>query len=134
MTHSSISDPRQLKAAGIPSQVKEDWLEAGLLSIRGEQSSDGSGSYVVELRGEVDLSNGHLLESALRRAEESTATEILVDLSALSFMGSSELSILLAAQARAELDGRRLVFRRGAHQVDRLVELTQADRVLRFAA
>jgi anti-sigma B factor antagonist len=112
--------------------VKEDWLEAGLLSIRSEQSPDGS--YVVELRGEVDLSNGHLLESALRQAEQSTAAEILVDLSALSFMGSSELSILLAAQARADLGGRRLVFRRGAHQVERLVELTQADRVLRFAA
>jgi anti-sigma B factor antagonist len=54
----------------------------------------------------------------------------VLDLRALSFMDSSGLRALLAADARAKEAGRRLVLVRGDERVQRVLRITRLDERL----
>lgn len=100
-----------------------------LLTIRAAQSDD---VYLLALYGELDLSQGHRLEAALRRAEASGARSIVVDLSALHFMDSTGLRILLGAQRRCEASGRPFELLRGPRTVHRVFEVAGFAEHFRF--
>ncbi len=62
----------------------------------------------VVARGEIDLSNAQQVRAALVAAEASNASWIVLDLSAVTFIDSTGLRMLLEAQARSRADSNRL--------------------------
>ena len=84
----------------------------------------------VELTGELDLATAPKLEDELRRVEDRSPALLLLDLRPLSFMDSSGLRALLAADARAREAGRRLVLVRGDERVQRVLKVTRLDERL----
>jgi anti-sigma B factor antagonist len=91
-----------------------------------------SKSYVIRLRGELDLSGCRELELALVEAERSAAARILVDLEELTFVDASGLNVLLTAGRRSALDGSRLRITPGNGQVARIFRLTALESTLPF--
>ena len=87
-------------------------------------------SITVALSGEMDLSTGHRLDLAIRRAEETNVGRIVLDLSELSFLDSTSLSVLLKASARDRQNGNRLRFIPSDHDaVTRVIALTQTSEM-----
>ena len=93
----------------------------GILRIRRE---DDDGGVVLALEGELDLSSAPELRRQLREIEAAHPDWILIDLSRLTFMDSSGLTVVIQANQSAELNGHRLSFRSASPQVRRLFELT----------
>jgi anti-anti-sigma factor len=93
------------------------------LEIKAHREGD---SITIVLSGEMDLSTVHSLDAAIRRAEQTEAERIVLDLSDLSFVDSTGLSVLLRASRRSREDGNRLSFVPSKHEaVTRLVALTE---------
>ena len=84
--------------------------------------------------GELDLSTAGNLESVLQQHQGSGRT-VLIDLSALEFIDSTGLQLLLRAQADARRDGWNLAFASSVTPaVQRLLELTSARPLLDWAS
>jgi anti-sigma B factor antagonist len=84
----------------------------------------GSGHGVVlALSGEVDLCTAPVAEDELRRAEASQDL-IVLDLRAVSFMDSTGIRMLVAADRRNRERGAALVIVQGTPQIRRLFELS----------
>lgn len=79
-------------------------------------------SAVLALYGELDLASCPALEAEFERA--SAQKLVVVDLSALEFIDSSGLGLLVEAHDRAREDGRRFALVQGLGQVQRLLGLT----------
>jgi anti-anti-sigma factor len=101
----------------------------GPLSIRSRRAADDRS--VIELEGELDLSGAPVVQERLREAQSSDA-ELIVDLSALTFIDSAGIRVLHQAQARSSAGGANLSFVRGTGQVQRVMALTRLDTHLRF--
>jgi anti-sigma B factor antagonist len=87
-------------------------------------------SVTVAVAGEIDLSTADQLDAAIRKAEETDTNRIVVDLSALSFVDSTGLSVLLEAIKRTRSDGNRLSFVPSKHEaVTRLLALTDTAEI-----
>jgi anti-sigma B factor antagonist len=93
-------------------------------------TTDGPGRVIVALSGELDLASAPKLDDELKHVEERGVEVIVLDLQALSFMDSSGLRALLAADARAREAGRRLVLVRGDERVQRVLKITRLDERL----
>jgi anti-anti-sigma factor len=78
---------------------------------------------VLAVAGEIDLATAPIVERALRRAEESHDL-VAIDLSRTSFMDSTGLHVIMAANLRLSERGGRLVIIQGPPQVNRIFELT----------
>jgi anti-sigma B factor antagonist len=88
-------------------------------------------SLTIALSGEVDLATVDRLDLAIRSAEETDVGRIVLDLSGLSFLDSTGLSVLLQAKARHREDGNRLTFIPSKHEaVTRLLALTETTAML----
>ncbi|MCA1689848.1 MAG: STAS domain-containing protein [Actinobacteria bacterium] len=86
----------------------------------------------VTAAGELDLSTAPVLDTALAEAEATGAPTILLDIEAVSFIDSTGLRTLLAAQARSRQNGNRLRITRGGRQARRLFALVDAEDHLPF--
>jgi anti-sigma B factor antagonist len=86
---------------------------------------------VVTVSGDLDLASAPSLDESLRRSEDGTHT-MLLDLRGLTFMDSSGLRVILAADARARSRGGRLVLVAGPPGVQRVFQLTLLDTRLEF--
>jgi anti-sigma B factor antagonist len=84
----------------------------------------------VLLRGELDMATRPQVEGALRRAEDSGAAVIALDLGGLSFMDSSGVHIALEAHERARRKGHTLLVLQGPAAVERIFELTGTEHLL----
>jgi anti-anti-sigma factor len=60
---------------------------------------------VVTVSGEIDLETASRLGEELQGAMREVAPDVVVDLSAVTFMDSTGLKVLIAAQLRAGLAG-----------------------------
>ena len=94
--------------------------------------ADDDGRALVRLIGELDLAVAPQAEQAIRRAEEARPSLLELDLSALAFMDSTGLRLMLTARQRARTAERRLVLRRGPDAVQRVFELTALERLFEF--
>lgn len=103
-------------------------IEDGLLTVR--QSPDGDRNRIA-LEGELDLSNAESAEASLREAIAS-GKDLLVDLSMLTFIDSTGISLLVMAMREKE-SGLRFVPAQSP-EVERLFSLTGLDERMRFAA
>jgi anti-anti-sigma factor len=82
----------------------------------------------IVLSGELDVSVAAKLDVAIRDAEETDVGRIVVDLSAITFVDSTGLSILLAAKRRG--DDRLSITPSDHDAVTRLLELTGTTEFL----
>jgi anti-anti-sigma factor len=104
-------------------------LARGALELRSAREPT---CHVVEVTGELDLASVGLLEEEMARALDTDAPAIVLDMSQLRFIDSTGIQLLLRLQARSSRNGRRLRMLRGTAQVQRVLELTGADRLLPF--
>jgi anti-sigma B factor antagonist len=85
---------------------------------------------VVTLAGELDISSASRVERELSRAEERRPGALVLDLSALEFMDSTGLRIVVGADARARERGSRFAIVRGPDAVQRIFRITRLDERL----
>jgi anti-anti-sigma factor len=79
---------------------------------------------ILQLAGELDLESAPELDRQLQELAAARPEHVLIDLSALEFMDSSGLAVMVRAQRSAREHGHRLALRPGPTQVQRLFELT----------
>lgn len=78
------------------------------------------------MAGELDIYTAPSLERALLQVEDARPL-LMVDLTGLSFIDSTGLSVLLAASERAHRQGRRLIVVRPPLPARRVFTLTRVD-------
>ena len=91
-----------------------------LLEVRHEHLDDVS---IATFLGEFDLSGVELVERELRMLEERRPPVLLLDLSALAFLDSSGVRVILQADERARRAGRRLAVLLGSGPPYRLFQI-----------
>jgi anti-sigma B factor antagonist len=84
----------------------------------------------LALSGELDIAGAARVEQELERIEREPPATIVLDLSGLAFMDSTGLRVIMAADARAREQARRLVIVRGSDTVQRIIEMTRLDERL----
>ena len=82
------------------------------------------GAVRLALRGELDLEHAYTFDEELRRIEAARPPCVVLDLRGLTFLDSSGLARLLAANRRAKREGRKLLLVRGSTAVQRLMTIT----------
>ena len=92
---------------------------------------DGDDATVL-LSGELDMSTAPQVEQALAEAEEKGPERLGLDLRGLSFMDSTGLRVVLAADGRARKDSRRFEVGPGPAQVHRVFRIALLDRRIAF--
>lgn len=95
------------------------------LEVRSEHLGDVS---IVTFLGEFDLAGTAVAERELHLLEEGKPSVLLLDLSALEFLDSSGVRVVLQADDRARRDGRRLAVLLGPglpHRLFRLLGLIE---------
>ena len=91
---------------------------------------DGSGTVVLRLRGEVDISSVPVLQPELDRALADAPDSIAFDLADLDFMDSSGIALLLGAAHRVGA----VELRNASTPIRRLIELSGLSDILRVAS
>jgi anti-sigma B factor antagonist len=88
---------------------------------------------VIALTGELDVAGSAMLEQELERVSTDIAPAALVlDLSALDFMDSTGLRLVVTADQRSREEGRTFALVRGKDDVQRVFEITRMTDRLRF--
>ena len=100
----------------------------GPLQISSHRDGDPVGTVAIALSGELDLASVDQLDAAIRDAEETDIGWIVVDLSEVTFIDSTGLSVLLNAKKRS--DGRFSCIPSKHDAVARLFELTGTTAML----
>jgi anti-sigma B factor antagonist len=108
----------------------EDLIDLGQLTMRSDREGE---IHTIRLAGEVDLATADPVERELERVEQTDAASIVLDLSAVTFMDSTGVRLLVTAQARSRADANRLTLLRGGPQVQRVLQLSGVDELLPFA-
>jgi anti-sigma B factor antagonist len=96
--------------------------------VRGVESRDGA--VLVVLAGEIDLYNADEVRTALTAAIAGGATRVVIDMSAVEFVDSTALGVLIEANSKLGAGGLRLA----APQVStrRTLQVSGLDRHLRI--
>lgn len=87
------------------------------------------GVRVVTAEGDIDLATAPELQRELAAVIADGADRVLVDLSAVGFLDSTGIGVLIAAQ-RSMPPGGRLVVLAGQPRIMRVLELTGVDEYL----
>lgn len=96
-----------------------------------ELTTETDGTTVrLALEGELDIASAGQVERELTRIERDAPVTLLLDLRRLAFMDSTGLRIVVAADARAREQSRRLVVVRGPEAVQRIFRMTRLDERL----
>ena len=97
-------------------------------AARLEVSVEGSDDRVrVVLAGELDLASVDAFTGKLAQAEAGKPEVVEIDLRGLTFMDSTGLAQLFAANRRARAAGRRIVILKGPGPIDRVLALAQIE-------
>lgn len=86
----------------------------------------------VSLAGDLDLLSVTVLQEALNAAETLAPAELILDLTALTFLDSTGLHCIVRAHDRAKQAGRRLFLVPGSAHIQWVLELTGMDKHLEF--
>lgn len=102
-----------------------------MLNIR--QVAGDTGQLVVAAEGQVDLATAPELAAALTQSQQNYPREVVVDLTAVDFLDSVGVRVLVeAARQAADLDV-QLSVRGASGWVARVLEITGVDEFLRVA-
>ena len=102
------------------------------LDARVSVSRFGSDSFVVAAGGELDLHTAELLREKLSDVLELGGRRVLLDLTGVSFMDSTAMSVLVAAAKALRSSSGQLVLVADDPRVTRVIEITGLGRVLRI--
>jgi stage II sporulation protein AA (anti-sigma F factor antagonist) len=102
---------------------------AVMLNFDVESRVDGDRA-IVTVRGDLDLQVAERVVAEIEKVEEGAPPLLVIDLSGLSFLDSSGMGVIAAAQARAVEAGRRIVLVRPPYSVRRAFELSGFDDVI----
>lgn len=91
------------------------------------EESSVDGRAVLTLTGELDPHTAPTLQEALDRTLATEPTSLLLDLTALKFIDSSGLRVLIDAHRRLSENERELVVRNPSSTAQRLFEITKLD-------
>lgn len=91
-------------------------------------TSAREGCAVVRVAGEVDLGTASQLDDYVTGAMQESGPHLILDLSAVSFMDSTGLKVMLACHRRARLGGGALGLSGPSTTVRRLLTLTGLDQ------
>jgi anti-anti-sigma factor len=91
-------------------------------------------TYVIRVKGELDLDKCPRLDRALEVAESSRAGRILLDLQELTVIDGAGLQALRTACRRSASNGDRLRVTRGKGKVAEMFRLTALDVMLPFTS
>jgi anti-sigma B factor antagonist len=91
----------------------------------------GADPVVVTVRGEIDLASAPELAGLLVELTGQGHRYIAVDLASVEFMDSTGVRALIDASERLRSAGGRLVIQAAHARVERVLELTGVDRLLR---
>jgi anti-anti-sigma factor len=108
---------------GTPALIPRD----GPLAVHIEQDQS---VLVARVVGELDIGTAEILEEELQRLSHCDAALVFLDLSAVGFIDSKGLQVLLAAARRSRENGNRLRIRRGSEVVDRVIRLSGVEDCL----
>jgi len=91
-----------------------------------EHAQEGDAA-VLALRGEIDLATGDDLTTQLNRALAGQPRLLVIDLTAVDFLGSAGLSALIVAKGQADAQGTRvrMVCNRTTRRTIELTGLTE---------
>ena len=85
---------------------------------------------VITCSGEIDMASADALREELNEAVQSTATDVLVDLTNVTFMDSTGLGVLAKARMRAEERGCVIRLVGPIPHVAKVLHITQLDQVI----
>lgn len=83
-----------------------------------------NGDITVVVRGDLDLEGASSLTKVLDDLLIGAFTQVIIDLSGLTFADSQGLSVLIRAHKRLSEDGRSLVLRNPNRQMLKLLQIT----------
>jgi anti-anti-sigma factor len=104
-------------------------VDFGRLSVTSKREGD---VHTIGLIGELDLATAAEAEQQLTRAEAG-ATSIVLDLSALTFIDSTGIRMIVAADARARANSHCFRLLRGSPRVQRVFEISGIEKIVGFA-
>jgi anti-sigma B factor antagonist len=87
-------------------------------------------TFVVSLRGEVDLYTAPAFERDLQNAIQLGATRVIVDLSETTFFDSSGLDVLMSGRKRLSERGGEISVICSDPKIQKVFEITRLDRVI----
>lgn len=85
------------------------------------------GRYTVALSGELDIATADQLSAALGDVSPASGERLVIDLTAVSFMDSTGLRVLIGANGAAAEGGYELLIVTGESPAKRVLELTRMD-------
>lgn len=89
------------------------------------------GVVIIQLDGDVDVSQALALRDTLATAMGNGSGSVLLDLGGVEFIDSAGIGLLVTAHRRAESSNGALALAGVTPTVARVLELTRTDRVLR---
>ena len=92
--------------------------------------SDQPGWAIISPSGEIDLATVGQLEDALTAAMGDGSTDVAVDLTGVTFMDSTGLRALLAANKNLSDSGHRMALIVAGGPVDRLLDISGVGQTL----
>ena len=101
----------------------------GALGLSSETGPDGC---MIRLWGELDLAAADLLDEEVLRAGTGHTGKIVIDLSGLEFIDAAGIHMLIDLESASQSNGSRLRVIPASGPVQRLLELTGADRQLSY--
>jgi anti-sigma B factor antagonist len=103
-------------------------MEGHRFSFRVERSSRSR--CVVQLAGEIDLLSAPEMQDCIAEQLGTSPRELILDLDAVTFLGSAGLAVLVAAKERAEERGVKIYLAGTDHPVvGRALKITGLDQV-----
>jgi anti-anti-sigma factor len=125
-----VDDPDDLVPPGAPTDGAAPTLESGSFGIT---LTRGSGRVTLTLVGELDLATTPRLTKYLTTVAQTHQGLIVIDLRRLTFMDSTGVAALAAADKHARRGGWSLAIVKGPPQVQRVLELCGLTEVLPIA-
>ncbi|MFP5319830.1 MAG: STAS domain-containing protein [Acidimicrobiia bacterium] len=103
--------------------------ETTVNDFRTGSSRDGAMD-VLHVSGEVDVSTAPIVKAHMDQLIDKGAMSVVIDLSDLTFIDTSGLSVLARAASRMHGRGRRMVLRSPSQSVRRSLEITGLGIIL----
>ncbi len=90
------------------------------------------GYLIVSLNGEFDIESSQTLKEEVRKNLTSENSNIVIDLTKVSYVDSSGLGTLIALQKDARFNGGSLSIVGASEQVKRVMKMTNLDKLFDF--
>ncbi|WP_456399583.1 STAS domain-containing protein [Mesoaciditoga sp.] len=90
------------------------------------------GYLIVSLNGEFDIESSQTLKEEVRKNLTSENSNIVIDLTKVSYVDSSGLGTLIALQKDARFNGGSLSIVGASEQIKRVMKMTNLDKLFDF--